>query len=731
MTHDVRRNDFTSLVDPDAPVRRIGSGFEFTEGPIWHPVEHYLLFSDMPGDVRRRWDEAGGVREVMRPSNKCNGMTYDAGLNLVVCEHATSCLVRLSPDGRREVLASHFEGQELNSPNDVCVRSDGSIYFTDPWFGRMPGFGVERPRELGWQGVFRVSPSGKLDLVVDKRRFDQPNGLCFSPGEGLLYVNDTTRALIRVFDVAPDGSLSHGRLFAQGIRSSREAGVPDGMKCDAKGNVWVTAPGGIRVYSPRGVQLGTVRIPEMPANLHWGGEDWRTLFVCATTSVYAVETKVGANVEPFMRHGGARPHAASMRRGGPAVSSGSAASPGPGASSATASARTGASSGGGASSRSGASSGSAASTGSSAPPPATVATRTSAGVPLATDLTLDPARCALVIQDMQNDVVSEGGAFAESGSAQHAREQNVVENIRRLAEACRARGVAVVHVHFLVEPGAPGLTLNAPLFEGLADANALVRGTWGAAPVAGLEAQTGRSRGRQDAHERVGGVVAGDRAQVRRTRRPHRHRRVDQHVDRAHRAHRRRQGLFHDRARGRLLDDERRLARGEHRVCDAERRESSPAPTRWSRRLAPWRSAAWRRAAPDPPPRRQPPPDRRLRTRRRRYRPDPGARRRPTRPSAAGCGRGASAEAEADREGTWRRARPGRGFNGGIRLPPHSGAPLSIPARSADPASVSSSNACAEYVVRPGGVERVPFMQARQEALPGAPGATPPPEVGR
>ena len=443
MTHDVRRNDFASLIDPDAPVRRIGTGFEFTEGPIWHPVEHYLLFSDMPGDVRRRWDETGGVREVMRPSNKCNGMTYDADLNLVVCEHATSSLVRLSPDRRREVLASHFEGRELNSPNDVCVRSDGSVYFTDPWFGRMPGFGVERPRELGWQGVFRVSPDGELALVVDKRQFDQPNGLCFSPDESRLYVNDTTRALIRVFDVASGGSLSHGRLFAQGIRSSREAGVPDGMKCDARGNVWVTAPGGIRVYSPRGVQLGTVRIPEMPANLHWGGEDWRTLFVCATTSVYAVETKVGASLEPFMRAGGSR-----IRRG---------AIRGPRAESSVPRA------------------GSAA----------------GAGVAPATGLDLDPARCALIIQDMQNDVVSEGGAFAGSGSAQHAREQDVVENIRRLAGICRARGVAVVHVHFLVEPGAPGLTLNAPLFEGLADANALVRGTWGAAPVAGLEPQPG------------------------------------------------------------------------------------------------------------------------------------------------------------------------------------------------------------------------------------------------
>ena len=458
MTHDVRRNEFTSLVDPDAPVRQIGSGFEFTEGPIWHPTEHYLLFSDMPGDVRRRWDEAGGVREVMRPSNKCNGMTYDADLNLIICEHATSSLVRLSPDGRREVLASHFEGKELNSPNDVCVRSDGTIYFTDPWFGRMPVYGVERPRELGWQGVFGVSPAGKLDLVVDKRQFDQPNGLCFSPDESKLYVNDTTRALIRVFDVAPDGSLLHGRLFAQGVQSSREAGVPDGMKCDAEGNVWVTAPGGIRVYSPDGAQLGTVRIPEMAANLHWGGAEWRTLFVCATTSVYAMETKVGPHIEPFMRRAvDARRNA--LRRARPRTdSSGSRAAP--------ASARR--------------------------TPPSSIAARSRSGnATLRTGLDLDPARCALIIQDMQNDVLSEGGAFAESGSPQHAREQNVVENIRRLAEACRARGVMVVHVHFLVESGSPGLTLNAPLFEGLADANALVRGTWGAAPVESLEPKPG------------------------------------------------------------------------------------------------------------------------------------------------------------------------------------------------------------------------------------------------
>ena len=465
MTHHVRRSEFTSLVDPDAPVRQIGTGFTFTEGPIWHPTGHYLLFSDMPGDVRRRWDETGGVREVMRPSSKCNGMTYDAELNLVICEHATSSLVRLRPQGEREILASHFEGKELNSPNDVCVRSDGTIYFTDPWFGRMPHYGVERPRELGWQGVFRVSPDGGLHLVVDKRQFDQPNGLCFSPDESKLYVNDTTRAVIRVFDVAPDGSLSHPRLFAQGIRSSREAGLPDGMKCDAEGNIWVTAPGGIRVYSPDGAQLGTVRIPEMPANLHWGGPEWRTLFVCATTSVYAVETRVGPHIEPFMRRAGDERRRA-LRRSRPRVdsfgpridSSGPRAAPAPVP---------------------------------QARPASTTAASRTGGATLRSGFTLDPSRSALIIQDMQHDVVSDGGAFADSGSPQHAREQNVVENIRRLAEHCRARGVMVVHVHFVVEPGAPGLTLNAPLFEGLADANALVRGTWGAAPVDGLEPRQG------------------------------------------------------------------------------------------------------------------------------------------------------------------------------------------------------------------------------------------------
>ncbi len=300
MTHVAVSPGFAELVDVDAPVAQVATGFKFTEGPIWHPIGAYLLFSDMPGDVRRRWDCERGVAEVRRPSDKCNGMTYDAELNLIVCEHATSLLVRERPDGGREILASHFEGKELNSPNDVCVRSDGSIYFTDPWYGRMPGFGVERPRQLGFQGVYRVRSDGALTLLVERDLFDQPNGLCFSPDEKTLYVNDTAKALIRAFAVAPDGTLSGGAVFASGVRSEAEPGVPDGMKCDAEGNVWVTAPGGVWVYSPWGELRGKLRVPEVVANIAWGGDDFRTLFLTASRSVYAVKTRIGPRAEPYM-----------------------------------------------------------------------------------------------------------------------------------------------------------------------------------------------------------------------------------------------------------------------------------------------------------------------------------------------------------------------------------------------------------------------------------------------
>jgi gluconolactonase len=300
---DAKSDAIFELVEDGSSVEKLAGGFTFTEGPIWHPTEHYLLFSDMPADIRRKYSPDGTVEEVRNPSNKCNGMTYDADLNLIVCEHVTSSVVREHPDGTRETVASHFEGKELNSPNDVLVADDGAIYFSDPWYGRMPVFGEERERELGWQGVFRVPPGGgEPQLVVGRDEFEMPNGLCFSPDRALLYINDTPGAYIRVFDVGPDGSLSNGRMFFEGIGTGEiEKGIPDGMKCDERGNIWVTGPGGIWVISPEGEHLGTVQIPENVGNLTWGGPDWRTLFVPASTSVYTVTTKVGPRHEPYMR----------------------------------------------------------------------------------------------------------------------------------------------------------------------------------------------------------------------------------------------------------------------------------------------------------------------------------------------------------------------------------------------------------------------------------------------
>jgi gluconolactonase len=300
MVHQALDPTFTSLLDLNTPCRQIGAGFTFTEGPIWHPIDQYLLFSDIPPSIRRRWD-GKSCSEYLKPSNKGNGMTYDRELRLLVCEHATSSVARFS-DGKREVLASHFEGKELNSPNDIVVASDGAVWFSDPTYGRMPVYGVERACELDFQGIYRIPPAGgALQLVVEKAMFTQPNGLCFSPDEKLLYINDTDQANIRVFDV-DGGKLKNMRVFASGIADEAQPGRrPDGMKCDAKGNIWCTGPDGLWVYAPDGRLIGKVAVPEMVANLHWGGSDWRTLFITASTSLYALETRVGPHSESFMR----------------------------------------------------------------------------------------------------------------------------------------------------------------------------------------------------------------------------------------------------------------------------------------------------------------------------------------------------------------------------------------------------------------------------------------------
>src|SRR6201988_1627161 len=180
----MKSETLAELIDPGAAVEQVATGFTFTEGPVWNQGGGFLLFSDMPGDVRRRWSERDGVTEVRRPNNKGNGMVYDADGNLLVCEHVTSSLVRERPDGVRETLAFHYQGKYLNSPNDVITRSDGTICFTDPGYGRLPHFGIPREQELSFQGVYMI-PAGGGDpqLIVAEDEFAQPNGLCFTPGE--------------------------------------------------------------------------------------------------------------------------------------------------------------------------------------------------------------------------------------------------------------------------------------------------------------------------------------------------------------------------------------------------------------------------------------------------------------------------------------------------------------------------------------------------------------------
>ncbi len=303
MAVDVKSEKLRELVDPQAQVEKLATGFTFTEGPLWNKEGRFLLFSDMPADIRRRWSEDDGVTEVANPSNKGNGMTYDAEGRLLVCEHVTSSLVRMDPDGvgtGRDVLASHYGGKELNSPNDVIVADDGSIYFSDPWYGRMPVFGVERERELGFQGVYRIaSGGGDPQVLVDD--FEQPNGLCFSPDESLLYINDTPRAHIRVFDRRADGTIANGRMFFDNIGSGIiEEGIPDGMKCDEQGNIYVTGPGGVWVISPAAELLGVIEVPENVGNLNWGGDDWNVLYMPSTTSLYRIQLKVSGNRLSYM-----------------------------------------------------------------------------------------------------------------------------------------------------------------------------------------------------------------------------------------------------------------------------------------------------------------------------------------------------------------------------------------------------------------------------------------------
>src|SRR5467141_3180341 len=261
VTLEIRDPRLTAVVGPTVEFEKIAGDCLFTEGPLWHPAGKYLLWSDMPGDHLRRWSAKDGVSTFRKPCNMSNGLTYDRQGRLLACEHASSQVTRTETDGRIVPIATHYQGKQLNSPNDIVCKSDGGIYFSDPPYGRARFYGVERKQELAFQGVFRVGPDAKTpDLLVDD--FDRPNGLCFSLDERRLFVNDTARKHIRVFDVTPGGTLTKGRVWAE--TKGEKPGAPDGMKLDSAGNVYCCGPGGIHVFDPDARLLRSSTPPSTP-----------------------------------------------------------------------------------------------------------------------------------------------------------------------------------------------------------------------------------------------------------------------------------------------------------------------------------------------------------------------------------------------------------------------------------------------------------------------------------
>jgi gluconolactonase len=281
---EARSRQFLHLFPEKARIRKVATGFRFTEGPVWNRDENSLLFSDIPADRIYKLDEHGAVSVFMAPSGCSNGLTLDRHGRLIVCAHGGRRVSRIESDGSITVLAGEFHGKRLNSPNDVVVKSDGAIYFTDPPYG----IHMEE-QEQPVQGVYRISADGEsLSLVADD--FDRPNGLAFSPDEEKLYVADSSsRRHVRVFDVHDDGSLSGGEVFCD--MNTGASGVPDGMKVDIQGHLFCAGPGGIWVLTGAGVHLGTIVTPELPANCCWGAEDGRSLYITARTSIYEIRVR--------------------------------------------------------------------------------------------------------------------------------------------------------------------------------------------------------------------------------------------------------------------------------------------------------------------------------------------------------------------------------------------------------------------------------------------------------
>lgn len=306
-----------AIVPADATVEKVGDGFKFLEGPVWVHAkgQGYLLFSDIPANVIRKWDPKNGFSVFLEKSGftgtitpdvggqsnngfevvnliGSNGITIDKQGRIVFCTHGDREVVRLEKNGKRTVLASRYEGKRLNSPNDLVFKSDGSLYFTDPPSGLRDG-DKNPQKELPFNGVYRLS-KGKLTLLA--KDFVRPNGIAFSPDEKYLYVNDTVRKVIERFEVQPDGGVTNRKIITD-MNSDTAPGAPDGMKVDKQGNIYCTGPKGFWIMSPEGKHLVTIKTKELPANLNWGDADAKTLYLTARTGLYRIHLNI-AGVRP-------------------------------------------------------------------------------------------------------------------------------------------------------------------------------------------------------------------------------------------------------------------------------------------------------------------------------------------------------------------------------------------------------------------------------------------------